>query len=131
GDDREILSRRELLEAFTLARIGASGSVFDVDKLRWVNAHYLHHATGAELRAWIERELDAGDAPPPRWAAEWRSLGQGSAREAMARELFQPVRAALTGRTHGPELPMLAEFLQRDRCIERLRRAAAKGSESS
>jgi len=212
GDDREILSRRELLEAFTLARIGASGSVFDADKLRWVNAHYLHHATGAELRAWIERELDAGDAPPPRWAEEWRSLGQGIARESMdrvleivrgnlstladvpreleylleplgdrieaeaaailaeprsaavcaaaaddlgrlaewradaiksalqqlgarlgikGRELFQPVRAALTGRTHGPELPTLAEFLQRDRCIERLRRAAAKGSESS
>ena len=43
------------------------------------------------------------------------------------RELFQPVRAALTGRTHGPELPVLAEFLQRERCVERLRQAAAKG----
>src|SRR4029077_5387269 len=29
GDDREILTRQELIEAFSLARVGASGSVFD------------------------------------------------------------------------------------------------------
>src|SRR5206468_8470177 len=52
GDDREILSRAELLESFTLARLGRSGSVFDPDKLRWVNAHYLHHASGADLARW-------------------------------------------------------------------------------
>jgi nondiscriminating glutamyl-tRNA synthetase len=39
------------------------------------------------------------------------------------RDLFQPVRAALTGRTHGPELPLVAELLGRDRCVERLTRA--------
>ena len=39
-----MLSRAELLEAFDLARVGKSGAVFDADKLRWVNAHYLHHA---------------------------------------------------------------------------------------
>src|SRR5262249_14413585 len=42
------------------------------------------------------------------------------------RDLFQPVRAALTGRTHGPELPLLAELLGRERCIARLR-AAGRG----
>jgi nondiscriminating glutamyl-tRNA synthetase len=31
------------------------------------------------------------------------------------RDLFQPVRAALTGRTHGPELPLLGELLGRER----------------
>ena len=39
------------------------------------------------------------------------------------RDLFQPVRAALTGRTHGPELPLLGELLGRERCIARLRSA--------
>src|SRR5207249_3010369 len=52
GDDREILSRAELLEAFDLSRVGRSGSVFDPDKLRWVNAHYLHHASGEQLLVW-------------------------------------------------------------------------------
>jgi nondiscriminating glutamyl-tRNA synthetase len=38
------------------------------------------------------------------------------------RALFQPVRAALTGRTHGPELPVLAELIGQSSCIERLER---------
>ena len=41
------------------------------------------------------------------------------------RDLFQPVRAALTGRTHGPELPHVAEVLGRERCAERLRAAGS------
>ncbi len=208
GDDREILSRAELLEAFTLDRIGSSGSVFDPDKLRWMNAHYLHHASGSELRSWIEREIDAPDGtPPPVWAQGYRRLTSGVAPDSLDRvleivrgnlttladvpnelgylldpidpatfepdaqlalatagaaevcdafaralgalaewradaiksalqqvgvalgvkgkALFQPVRAALTGRTHGPELPVLAEFIDRDRCVERLKTAAA------
>src|SRR5439155_19922011 len=52
GDDREILSRQELLEAFSLERVGKSGSVFDPAKLAWVNAHLLHTASGEELLAW-------------------------------------------------------------------------------
>src|SRR5438094_643434 len=52
GDDREILSRQELLESFSLERVGKSGSVFDPDKLRWVNGHVLHTASGGELLAW-------------------------------------------------------------------------------
>ncbi|HEY6865704.1 MAG TPA: glutamate--tRNA ligase, partial [Candidatus Eisenbacteria bacterium] len=59
GDDREILSRADLLEAFTLERVGRSGSVFDPDKLRWLNAHVLHHATGADLARWGDAFLPA------------------------------------------------------------------------
>ena len=33
--------------------------------------------------------------------------------------LFMPIRAALTGRAHGPELPVVAELLGRSACIER------------
>jgi glutamyl-tRNA synthetase len=37
GDDRELLSRDELIEAFSLEGIGKSGPVFDVEKLTWMN----------------------------------------------------------------------------------------------
>ncbi|MBM4118399.1 glutamate--tRNA ligase [bacterium] len=37
------------------------------------------------------------------------------------RELFMPVRAALTGRTHGPELPAVAAILGREQVLARLR----------
>jgi glutamyl/glutaminyl-tRNA synthetase len=46
------------------------------------------------------------------------------------RELYQPVRAALTGRTHGPELPLVAELLGRERSLARLERAGAAGARS-
>lgn len=206
GDDREILSRAEALEAFALDRLGASGSVFDAAKLAWVNRHYLHHATGAQLAAWVA----AGPGPGLEGAADWRGelarltagLAPGAvekllegvrgnvatlaelpgeiavltaaglqvepdAAEALAapgaaelctalaaavaglaewsgeafksavqstgkaqgrkgRDLFMPVRAALSGRTHGPELPLLAELLGKDRCIARLQDAARR-----
>jgi len=43
GDDREILSREEMVEAFSLEGIGKSGAVFDLEKLNWMNGVYLRH----------------------------------------------------------------------------------------
>jgi glutamyl-tRNA synthetase len=41
-DDRTtIMSRQELIERFTLERVGASPATFDYDKLRWMNGVYL------------------------------------------------------------------------------------------
>jgi len=52
--------------------------------------------------------------------------GVGPALGVKGRELFQPIRAALTGRTHGPELPLIAELLGRERCVARLERESAR-----
>lgn len=41
GDDREILSRQEMTEAFTVERLVSAAAIFDYDKLRWMNAQYL------------------------------------------------------------------------------------------
>ncbi|MEY4069459.1 MAG: hypothetical protein RL721_73 [Candidatus Eisenbacteria bacterium] len=196
GDERDLLSRAEMLESFALDRVGRSGSVFDAAKLAWTNAHVLHHAEPAAIEGWLaaagadapaflpeaaarwtpevrSRVLAAvrgnlatladlgpelapflDDAPVPEpdavtaleapragevcdaaaaalgALAEWRADGvQSAIRKVGAdlgvkgRDLFQPVRAALTGRTHGPELPLVAELLGRDRCVERLTRA--------
>jgi len=40
GDD-EIFSSEELLEKFSLDGLGRSPSVFDINKLTWVNSHYI------------------------------------------------------------------------------------------
>jgi glutamyl-tRNA synthetase len=48
-DDRtEILSRDELVDAFTLARVGASPATFDYEKLEWMNGVYLRALAPAE-----------------------------------------------------------------------------------
>lgn len=41
GDDREILSREEMIELFTVERLHAAAAVFDHEKLVWMNAQYL------------------------------------------------------------------------------------------
>jgi glutamyl/glutaminyl-tRNA synthetase len=41
------------------------------------------------------------------------------------RELFMPARAALSGRVHGPELPLLFDALGASSALERIRAAAA------
>ena len=41
GDDREILSRDEIIEAFDIDRINTSPGVFDIEKLDWMNGAYI------------------------------------------------------------------------------------------
>ena len=41
GTEQELFSREEMIDAFSLDRVGASGVQFDLDKLRWVNEHYV------------------------------------------------------------------------------------------
>ena len=192
GDEREVLSREEMLAAFAFERVGKSGSVFDAEKLQWMNARLLHHADGAQLEAWgaaflppAARALDParraalleavrgnlgtladlpGELAPfveeplafepaaraalagepaaglceslasaldglAQWSGEQvKSAVQSVGRSLglKGRDLFQPVRAALTGRTHGPELPLVAELLGRERCVARLRAGAGQ-----
>src|SRR6202035_668479 len=41
GDDREILSRGEMSESFSVDRLNASAAIFDRENLAWVNSQYL------------------------------------------------------------------------------------------
>jgi len=41
GDDREVMPKDEMVEAFTTARLNASAAVFDPEKLAWMNAQYM------------------------------------------------------------------------------------------
>ncbi|WP_129599428.1 glutamate--tRNA ligase [Anaerophilus nitritogenes] len=48
-DNQEIFSMEELIEKFSLERVSKSGGVFDVDKLNWINSHYMKEASSEEL----------------------------------------------------------------------------------
>ena len=49
-DDRtNIFSIDDLIARFTLERVGKNPSAFDVDKLEWLNGHYIRGKTPAEL----------------------------------------------------------------------------------
>ncbi|MEO8190049.1 MAG: glutamate--tRNA ligase [Acidobacteriota bacterium] len=66
GDDREILTREEMEREFSIDRIGASPSVFDPEKLLWMNAQYIAKMPATEILARCAPWLAA---PPPREVA--------------------------------------------------------------
>ena len=39
--DEEIFSHKDLTEKFDLTRVGKSPAIFDIDKLSWLNSHYM------------------------------------------------------------------------------------------
>ena len=49
GDDRELLSRDELIAAFALENISGGNAVFNPEKLDWMNQQYIMRMSVAEL----------------------------------------------------------------------------------
>lgn len=47
--ETEIISRDDLVKHFSINRINDSGAVFDIDKLNWMNGHYLRNMSQEEL----------------------------------------------------------------------------------
>jgi glutamyl-tRNA synthetase len=57
GDDREILTRRELIELFSLEGVGKANAVFGLEKLDWFNSQYIRNSSPENLRARVSEEL--------------------------------------------------------------------------
>ncbi len=49
GSTKEIYSRQELIDAFSLDRISKAGAVFDERRLNWMNGHYIRQLPLDEL----------------------------------------------------------------------------------
>ncbi len=57
GDDREILSRDEILQLFSLEGISRNNAVFDEKKLLWMNGQYIRQSTAERLWTWVTELL--------------------------------------------------------------------------
>ncbi len=191
GDDQEIFSLPELIDSFSLERVGKAGAVFSREKLDWLNATYIRNMREEDylVQALAELQkynLDSGDPGVNRRialavrnslnrlgeikdrtalffsdridrynpdAGEWirkstsktvfeellRELEKtdqvdlNSFKQMMSqvqnttgirgKELWMPVRAAMTGLTEGPELPIVIEILGRDKMIKFVKQA--------
>jgi glutamyl-tRNA synthetase len=49
GTEQEIFSMEELIDSFSIERIGKSGAKFDIQKANWYNQQYLHKKTDEEI----------------------------------------------------------------------------------
>ena len=67
GDNREILSKEELIREFSLAHVQKSGAIFDVQKLDWMNGEYIRAKSVAELarlcKPYLEEFLASSVSP--------------------------------------------------------------------
>ena len=185
--DRELFSIDELINEFSLKRLNKAGSVFDPEKLKWMNSHYLKSletgyiaikakpfftAAGIDISddAKFEQVIDFARqravtlAELPQLAKpfydelkfsdeddEWleNELSQrifgywaeklGSVKEitgemvnmlltetssltgAKGKNLYFPLRLALFGSVHGPELTLIINILGREKSLGRIK----------
>jgi glutamyl-tRNA synthetase len=57
GTEQELFNLSQLVEAFTLERVGKSGARFDPDKTKWFNQQYLKTKSDAELTELFTNDL--------------------------------------------------------------------------
>ncbi len=93
GDDREIFSLDELIQAFELTKIHSAGAIFSIDKLHWYNSWYIKNILAPKSPKELQKELAPflpGIAPDQQVA--------------VFNLFFERI-------THLAELPVLAHFL--------------------
>ncbi len=64
GDDREILTRKEMIEAFHLNTIRPSPAQMDLRKLLWMNGEYIRSMKGSDFAVLCRKELKASNVIP-------------------------------------------------------------------
>ncbi|MCS7086233.1 MAG: glutamate--tRNA ligase family protein, partial [Bacteroidia bacterium] len=65
GDNREIFSLQELIEAFSLERVGKSGVKFDKKKSVWFNQHYIKQKPDEFFLPELKKRLIEEKLPVP------------------------------------------------------------------
>ena len=192
-DNQEIFSMEELIEKFSIDRVSKSGGVFDVNKLNWVNSHYIKESTTERITDLAIPHLITGGyiteaevTEKYQWLNDMVEVLKGSlsyvgeitdkvgiffkteikaedeeAEEILKDEqmsilldaflekvkaaevidvdfgnrvfkeiqketgikgpkLFKPIRVAVTGKAHGPDMPLVMKVIGRENLISRI-----------
>lgn len=192
-DNKEIMTMDEMIKGFSFDRVSKSGGVFDVDKLNWVNSHYIKEAdidrlTKLCIPYLVEAGMMAENEADEKY--EWVKMIMETARERISylaqiseyakqffgeevrledddakdilkqehvqdllntlkdkindaevidavfgkkvfkmiqketgikgKNLYMPIRAALTGQLHGPDIDKVIAILGRENIIKRI-----------
>ncbi len=73
--DQEIFSTQEMIEFFDLTDVNRAASAFDLDKLKWLNQHYIKEADATRLASLLAdaletRGVDISAGPPVEQVAQ-------------------------------------------------------------
>lgn len=199
NSEQEIFSLDALVESFSMDRVAKNPAVFDIDKLNWINAHYMKEASAEKVASmaiphlveagYIKENLPAEelaelvrfvsviqdhlsyaaqavdfadlffqdkvvieddeakavllDAEIPAVIALFKEklsalpeVTQAAVKPILkavtkeckvgGKKVYMPIRVAMTGQMHGPDLVRLIEVLGRDRVLRRIEQTMAK-----
>jgi glutamyl-tRNA synthetase len=87
-EDREVLTREELIKTFDIRRVQKGGATFAAEKLEWLNREHLRRLPEGELVARLTAYLASLQPDSPLYA----SLRKGKAREAFLLKILRVER---------------------------------------
>ena len=113
GDDREVLSREEMVKLFDLAKVHVTAAKFDLKKLQWMNGEYIKQIPPEKFKAMLKAKVKA-EGEDEAW---WDYL----VAQVQVRTKF------LSDLDHGLEYLMSDDFPMDEKAVEkRLRKEGAK-----
>ncbi|HRW13212.1 MAG TPA: glutamate--tRNA ligase [Syntrophomonas sp.] len=62
GDDLDLMDREEMIRRFDLAHFSKSAAIYDIEKLAWMNGHYLAELSAEDILSRVKEEA---------WARGW------------------------------------------------------------
>jgi glutamyl-tRNA synthetase len=68
GDNREIMSMQELIEAFSFEKVSKAGAKFDPEKTKWFNQQYLRKQSNASLADAFLKDMKVKNVDNPLFA---------------------------------------------------------------
>ena len=74
GDDRELMTRDELIDSFTLEGISGGNAVFNTEKLDWMNGQYIARMPVEDLAPRYDRSSRRPVSARIRWCREPRAF---------------------------------------------------------
>ncbi len=107
GDDREVMTRVELIAAFALEGISGGNAVFNPEKLEWFNQQHIMRMDPSEIARRIELPLRAAGL----WREEYRGALRGWFHEVI--ELLKP-RARTLADFVDRGMPFFSDQIVRD-----------------
>ncbi|NIM21671.1 MAG: glutamate--tRNA ligase, partial [Candidatus Latescibacteria bacterium] len=57
GDQREVFTLEQLIQEFSLERVGKAGAIFNIEKLNWLNFQHLRKKSDAEVLGMLKDHL--------------------------------------------------------------------------
>jgi len=105
GGTREIFSREELVKEFSLQRVTPSPAIFDMEKLYWLNRHYIKDRI-AKFSISV-KEANSNEIPPNAVGIPWEALAKISPEDMARLGVVAAKMASLP-----PDAQLLALFWQ-------------------